>query len=114
MLDAAGQDVEERQSNRLSDHIDLDVIEIGFLYDFQVVTAVTLSLSMIGVNTHRQQPNLKRASGNAPTMPKRGKQPERGGQQCWLTRDIYPIINSHVCLMCLKRINSESSRSICL
>jgi hypothetical protein len=59
-----------------------------YLYD----TCAIVSLTKISERTGRSKTS---ATGNASTMADRVKQ--RDGQQCWVTRSPYPIINSHVC-----------------
>ncbi len=60
----------------------------AYLYDVQAV----ISLSKISARAGRSKTS---ASGNGATMANRVKQ--RDGEQCWVTRNIYPTRNSHVC-----------------
>ena len=60
----------------------------AYLYDVHTV----VSLSKISERAGKSKTS---ASGNASTMANRVKQ--RDGRQCWVTRNIYPTTNSHIC-----------------
>ncbi len=60
----------------------------AYLYDVHTV----VSLSKISERAGKSKTS---ASGNASTMANRVKQ--RDERQCWVTRNIYPTTNSHIC-----------------
>ncbi len=72
----------------------------AYLYDVQTV----VSLSKISERAGRSKTS---ASGNASTMANRVKQ--RDGELCWVTRNLYPTKNSHVCP---KRMGDHVLRTI--
>jgi hypothetical protein len=62
-----------------------------YLYDIKAI----VSLSKISKRAGKSKTSSASSNHDGSTMANRVTQ--RDGQQCWVTRNIYPITNSHVC-----------------